>query len=673
MNKEQLVVDEDIDVNSLDIATGPKPIDIFQHIKYGIKNAEINCNCDSDIVYYCIPCKCSCCLKCNLALHKKHLLVEKKQFILNDENIKKSYDDIENSLTKSDLFMNYNQKKNDLISQIQKTSDTLRDKISEWQKKKTNEITEVFDELQKNLELINSQKSQTKKNIKDFYNKNKNFFHLDDKNKDINNTIFLISYDMLNISRTWSHNLSFIIKEIERNYETYNEKETEKNKYLITEITNILSKIDDEDLTTHEKIDEKLLPIVKFKLEIKNLDNEPLKQVDSRITKISSAIDTLKKNVFLSIKKFGTYREIARENSSMEHKKLKGIDNLFSQRKFNGPNSPKSEFLSIIPNKNIKQKNDISLDNQIVNRYYAHIMLDLYDACFKMNSTELQSSHADLKIKTPDDDDTNVGKIIEGTNNLMIYDKKMNQITKKSVKLTKNPFGYTKFPFGCRSILIGDRFYITGGRDETQEYANVIIYDRKTGLLKRIMDMQQPRSYHTLIFNNVFETIMVIGGENCNGVEIFDPLTNRWQIFPMLNIPRANPLFFFDESRGNMYTLFGIEGSYLGNNYIDSIEKLDLTNIRNGWVKVNYNNKVNFNFKCYLNIYQLNDDMVLIYGGVESRDSKRNACIFNIPKNEMIKINKAMMSQLRDEAKNNKRLSTIITAVRSSPSTENLP
>ena len=45
----------------------------------------------------------------------------------------------------------------------------------------------------------------------------------------------------------------------------------------------------------------------------------------------------------------------------MEHKKLKGIGNLFSQRKFNGPNSPKSEFSNIIPNKTIKQKNDITL------------------------------------------------------------------------------------------------------------------------------------------------------------------------------------------------------------------------------------------------------------------------------------------------------------------------
>ena len=133
---------------------------------------------------------------------------------------------------------------------------------------------------------------------------------------------------------------------------------------------------------------------------------------------------------------------------------------------------------------------------------------------------------------------------------------------RKNLKLTKNPFGYSKFPLGCRALLIGDKFYITGGRTETQEFSNVIIYDRKTDSLKRIMDLNYPRSYHTFIFNDVFETIMVIGGEYCNTVEIFDPLTNRWQLLPSLNVPRCNPLFFFDEPRGNMYVLFGIEGNY---------------------------------------------------------------------------------------------------------------
>ena len=71
------------------------------------------------------------------------------------------------------------------------------------------------------------------------------------------------------------------------------------------------------------------------------------------------------------------------------------------------------------------------------------------------------------------------GKAIEGTYEIQIYEKKNNKMTRIPIKLTKNPFGYTKFPIGCRSLLIGDKLYISGGRDETNEYANVLIDERK--------------------------------------------------------------------------------------------------------------------------------------------------------------------------------------------------
>ena len=40
------------------------------------------------------------------------------------------------------------------------------------------------------------------------------------------------------------------------------------------------------------------------------------------------------------------------------------------------------------------------------------------------------------------------------------------------------------------------------------------------------MDMKEPRSYYTMIYTDVYETIIVFGGENKLTVEIFDPLIN---------------------------------------------------------------------------------------------------------------------------------------------------
>ena len=220
----------------------------------------------------------------------------------------------------------------------------------------------------------------------------------------------------------------------------------------------------------------------------------------------------------------------------------------------------------------------------------------------------------------------------------MLFDKKTSKLIKKKINLQKNPHGYTKFPLGCRWVLVGEKLYITGGKDEYMEYPNCLIYDKKSEKIKRIMDMQNPRSYHTMVFNEVFETMMVIGGEENSTVEIFDPLSNRWQVLPELNIPRAIPLFYFDEGRG--------------------------------WMKINFNNKARMDFKCHLNIYPLNDYLILIYGAIESRNNKRNACVYHLVKAEMNLIDKKVMDDLRNEAKHNKVLNSIVSSVSKSSLSE---
>jgi len=93
------------------------------------------------------------------------------------------------------------------------------------------------------------------------------------------------------------------------------------------------------------------------------------------------------------------------------------------------------------------------------------------------------------------------------------------------------------------------------------------------------------------------------------------------------------------------------------------MEVLDLTNIKGGWKKINYQNRADMDLKCYLNIYKLNDDLFLIYGGMEGRVSRRNICLYNTSKNEVTKIGRDLMEQMRKQAKSSRKLSTIITNV----------
>ena len=652
-------------VENLELSNGTVKLDIFQHMKLGVQNKEKNCKCDNNIEkkFYCIPCKISCCTKCTLEEHKMHLLIAKGDFDMQSKQIQKSFQSLEDVLEKDELFSNIEKKRQELIKEVENTYNKLLQMINEWKNYKINEINELFTELMDNMKNVNDKKKESKNVLNNYAKKYKDFLSLGDKNKDQNNTMFLINYDLLSISYLWSDTLSKLGKTIENDMDDYNQREKMKHKYITDEVHDLLFNKEDEDFETHEKIDQKFLPLVKLKVEIKDFNPDQLKEIDKRIGKFNKGVDSFKQAVMSSVNKHGNYKDIEKENNIFEHRKVKGAENLFSQRKADTTRGEENNV--IIPERNIKNKNDIVLDNQVLNKYFSHVLTDIYDQYFRIPTIELQSSHADLKLKAADEesDDSNIAKVIEGTDKIMIYDKKACKLTKKKVNLQKNPHGYTKFPLGCRSVLVGDKLYITGGKDEYKEYPNSLIYDRKTEKIKRIMDMQNARCYHTMVFNDVFETMMVIGGENNDSVEIFDPLSNRWQLLPELNIPRAIPLFYFDEGRGNMYALFGVEGNYLNSNYTDTIEVLDLTEIKQGWMKINYNNKARMDFKCHLNIYPLNDYLLLIYGAFESRGSKRNACVYHLIKADMNPIDKNLMEDLRNESKNNKVLNSIVASV----------
>ena len=592
-NNQDLIEQQNLN-DSPDMTKDTVKLDIFKHIKIGISKKDVNCKCENTIdnLYYCIPCKISCCPKCTLPEHSTHLLIKKDKYFLRQPQINNSFNSIEEVLSKDDLYKNFQQKKQELINEIKTTSKKLESLVNEWRDKKLQEVNELFDELNFNIQNLNKKKEEAKKNLNDFATKHQKFFSLTEKNKDPHNTIFLLNYDLISLPHLWSEDISKVAKSIERNMAYYKEREENKDKVIVTRVKEILFLHDDEDPITHEKIDEKLLPLIKLKVEIKDFNGDKLKDVDKRIAKLNKGIDSFKNSVMNSIAKHGNYKELSRENNIYEHRKVKGADNLFSQRKMDVLSKGDENYL--LTDHPIKSKNDIFLDNPILIRNFTHSMADLYDQYFRIPTIELQSSHADLKIKDNEEEEKNYAKVIEGTNQIMIFDKKMNKIIKKKLKLLKNPHGYTKFPLGCRWVLVGEKLYITGGKDEYKQYPNCIIYDSKTDQIKRIMDMKNPRAYHTMVFNEVFETLMVMGGENNKTVEIFDPLTNRWQQLPELNIARAIPLFYFDEGRGNIYALFGIEGNYSKPSFTDSIEILDLTDVKQGWMKINYNN----NFYC---------------------------------------------------------------------------
>ena len=718
---KSIPLDKIILEDSIDKKDETRNLDIFQHLKSNINNQNINCTCENTEKFYCIPCKVSVCQNCYLNEHQKHFLIKINDFNFSPQRIEEIFKPLESFLNSNNLISNHESIKNELIKKLNLFIDDINKKFDKFKKEKYNEINSFFEGLKGLSNKLKNEINYVQHNLKSYIDVNKKFLNLDENgisknnpNKDSNNTMFLLNYDIVNLCNKKSKEIKLTTESLQEDLKNYSDNLDEDFKKIKIYLDNILystnlnlnipkkeesinintistnkkqnqniinvklsknnSKSNQSTMTLDKNKSKENIPISHFQSTINEFEKEEhFDEINKRLFKYNNQIETFKKSIYNIIKKQGNLKEVEKQIKSYENTKQKGPEGLFSQRQNEKEKTNKSSTQTL-QNENQKisynNKDDVIINNPILEKYFALHCLDLYEKNFKITTKELQSSHADLIIKINEDEEMDFGKAIEGTNEIQIYEKKNNKMTRIPIKLTKNPFGYTKFPIGCRSLLIGDKLYISGGRDETNEYANVLIYERKRNKIRRIMDMNESRSYHTMIYTDVFQTIMIFGGENKSSVEIFDPLINRWVNLPSLNIPRANSIFYFDKPRGIIYSMFGIEGNIVDGNYSDNIEFLDLQNIKDGWNVLDYVNKSENDLRSLMNIYPLNSDLILLYGGVTFRGNSKTVCIFNIAKSEINKIQPMLLENLRIEAKKSRKLSSIISGLGSKNSSQ---
>ena len=691
-----------------------KKIDIYQHLKLGIKNQYKNCKDNNDNVMYCIPCKISCCPECTLEEHKNHILISKSRYSLNEKNIDYIYDKLKEKIDDNNIFTNYQDVQNELIKQIEDMISKLKNQIEKLKNLKIKEMNNMFENFGKTINGLKNKIDKSKIDLKNYLSKNKKFFNLNNEivqngspqkldlstpnknssrrnslkknskvnkqkqikpmnNIDDNSSLFLIHYELLNLVELKGKEIDKEVKSIISKVEDFKQYQKDYITALLNNIENLffgdynLSKEEYnniDDLNIKQIIDESS-PTHPIKLSIENLDKENFDEINKRMNQYNILFESFKKSVYDSVNKYGDLKDIDNYIHQFENNTTKKDpdDILFSNRKSSIKNARANKMELALLKSKLNNKDEVTLNNDLLQKYFAYLCLECYEKNFKQDTKELQSSHADLMIKKNEDEDDSLkdfGKAIENTNMIMFYYRKNRQMIKNFIELTRNPIGYTKFPIGCRSLLIGDKLYITGGEDETQIYKNVLIYDRVNNKIKRIMDLNDARAYHTMIYCDVFETIMVIGGENCSSVEIFDPVMNRWLHLPYLNSPRANIIFQFDKPRGIIYTFFGNSGLITESNYSKDIEYLDLKDIKKGWIKLDYENKSGIDFKTYLNIVEINNDYILIYGGLVSRGCTREVSVLNKEKKLITKCDKKMLELIREVTKNSRRLSNIV-------------
>ena len=445
--KEVIGNDDTKSKQEFSFLTDSKKIDIFQHLKLNLKNEKENCKDNNRIAMYCIPCKVSICDKCKLEEHQKHILISKSQFDFNESTIDEIYNQIIKAVSSDQLFIDYKPIQNQLIEQVDKMIESLQKKLEKLREIKTKEIIAMFNGFTSNVNNLKQRIEKSRADLKQYYQKNKKFFNLvpvnsnnntiESKrdspkkaapkiyNTDESNSIFLINYELLNISQLKGKEILSSAKRITQCVDTFKDNQNEYIETLLNNVDNIFfgeyaaRAEQDQELDT---ILDEASPSYGFQLAIDKLNDKEFSDINIRISQYNTLYDSFKRTIFDSIAKYENLKEIENYISGFESSKKSDSESLlFSQRaKEKSSKTRKSELALLKMNYN--SKDEVILNNDILEKYFSYLTLETYEKHFKQTSKELQSSHADLMIKKSDDEDEikDFGKAIENTNLILL-------------------------------------------------------------------------------------------------------------------------------------------------------------------------------------------------------------------------------------------------------------
>ena len=230
-NSDNIVLKEKIDEL--------KYFDAVSHFKENIIHFSKNCSEPiKDYSYYCFTCKHSVCNECGAFDHKEHLLIQRKSCLNYDNSF---FNDISKVIEDG---IGLDRKKNNIKKDISKSIAQLKEQLDIIEKNKLKEIDTFFDELKQNYINLKKNFLKTKECIENYYKINQKFFNLNintnneqgntennevdlansikkkksgltnfntierynylknnevSDNKDLDNTIFLMNFELMNL------------------------------------------------------------------------------------------------------------------------------------------------------------------------------------------------------------------------------------------------------------------------------------------------------------------------------------------------------------------------------------------------------------------------------------------------------------------------------------------
>ena len=470
--------------NSEKIEQHPKPksskpdelknFDAVSHFKENIIHFYKNCSEPiKDYSYYCFTCKHSVCNECGLYEHKEHLLIQRDNCLNYDNSF---FNDISKVIEDG---LNLDSKKSQIKKDISKSISQLKEQLDIIEKDKLKEIDSIFKEIKANYESLKENYLKTKECIENYYKKNKKFFNIkikktkqaesenqnilkknaEDKNinssnknlnkptfinyfnindndtgpnRDYENTVFLMNFELMNLcdnknlqiseisnninskianmSQLIENNTNEFIESLKKNYlsfdseiiqkfddfywdikvrcEKYNEHVVQFQNLIydiyrrngcLDKLKDLLSLFDSKNNKGKDVLFNQQF-FIKMN-DLSSLNTDVVKNMAKKLYISNGKIRTTSKGRFVSKTKLTSISEKKEENKKPLSKPLS------PDRRENETESKKPMTNNLMKNNlgtnQIPKRENIILNQRLIQRFYAYSVLDFYSKYFK--------------------------------------------------------------------------------------------------------------------------------------------------------------------------------------------------------------------------------------------------------------------------------------------------
>ena len=161
-------------------------------------------------------------------------------------------------------------------------------------------------------------------------------------------------------------------------------------------------------------------------------------------------------------------------------------------------------------------------------------------------------------------------------------------------------------------------------------------YSSKKNIFCDLLTFKESHSYGCLFVDNLSKNIIAIGGKFSKLVELFSFESGKIEDLPQLSSYRSK--ITCCQVNNKIYCLFGISDEKKDKSLI---EYLDLDNVNEGWIKVDFINNMSFSVLTCVSCVNLNDSELLIIGGkINDNIPNEKLIYYNIETKELFELNK---------------------------------